>query len=379
MSYLHLLNLDTVGGVEELFIHFLENAKSLSSIEQHVLVTGYRPHPFFAEKLVYADTVSLEKYLGSWKIPSFMRPWKRAYCLRKISANTVILWNRLERAATAKKVIYYEHGASWIEPCSKEVTHFFSSVDKIIANSFAAKRLLELKWQINCPITVLENPLKPTVQAALGPKKIAQTIRLGYIGRLIPLKGVCLLLHAFKALKGLDVTLTIAGDGPEKAALIAESARLGIKVSFLGVVKNVSEFYDAIDILLVPSIREPLGLVAQEAALRGCLVIAANVDGLPEVVKHNVTGRCLNPTLSIDSYSEFGGTTQRLPDVVYDPDSDMLSSPRLVDPQAITQAVIELTSDPVQFARMSQNAIEFAQLRPNFLGYTKQLLDLIQT
>ncbi|MCE5294977.1 MAG: glycosyltransferase family 4 protein [Chlamydiales bacterium] len=367
MSYQHVLNLDTLGGVEELFIHFLTHAKQLSRIKQHVLVTSNQPHPFFVSALKSADSVVVEKYIGPCKVPKFIRKFTRVRALK--GADTTVLWNRMESYPWPGKVIYYEHGASWI---AQKADGFFDSVDAILANSHAASRVLQLKWGIQTPITVITNPLKPTILRASTAKKAPQKMRLGYIGRLIPLKGVCLLLHA---IKGLDVTLTIAGCGPEKEHLVELAKKLDVPVTFLGAIKDVSGFYDSIDALIVPSIREPLGLVAQEAALRGCPVICSKVDGLPEVVQDTKTGFCIEPTLPLSMYSELGGRNQNMPDLVYNPTTDTLTTPKLLSPQDIASKITALIQNPELYESMSQNAIEFASQRPNFLQYTQSLLN----
>ncbi len=377
-SYAHVLNLDTVGGVEELFVHYLTNAKSLTHDMQHVLVTSNTPHKFFKPYLRSANSVSLEKYIGPIKAPGFIRTYKRKRALSKISADATILWNRMESYKWPGHVIYYEHGASWIAKKSPESSSFFSNLDAIIANSYAAKRVLELKWEVKQPVVVIENPLKPTIQPAMFAKKHPKTLRIGYIGRLIPLKGVSILLHALKLLQNSQVSLTVAGDGPEKESLMQLAKELGLPVTFYGVVKDVSSFYDSIDLLVVPSIREPLGLVAQEAALRGCPVIAANVDGLPEVVRDTVTGFCLDPTLDVRHYQTLGGKLHGLPDLVYDPREDKLLPPKLLNPQDIAQAIMNLLSDSKLYESMSQNAIAFALQRPNFLEYTQNLLNFFK-
>jgi glycosyltransferase involved in cell wall biosynthesis len=376
MKYLHVLNLDTIGGVEELFIHFLANAKKLSDIQQHVLVTSNKPHPFFEEYLKNVDSLVVEKYVGPIKAPGFVRSWNRKRAISSCNADTTILWNRMEHYPWPGKVIYYEHGASWIAKKTKSHCNFFKMPVAILANSHAAKRVLQLKWDVQTPITVVENPLKPTIQAALSPKSAPKRLSLGFIGRLIPLKGVSLILHALTAFSG-EVSLTIAGDGPEKETLMQLAKDLQVPVTFLGSIKDVSGFYDAIDVLIVPSIREPLGLVAQEAALRGCLVIAAEVDGLPEVVQHGITGFCLKPTLDIAHYKEFGGKNQSLPDLVYNPETDTLTSPKLVNPTDIADCIQQIMQNPAKFEQMSQNAIAFASKRPNFLKYTQTLLDAL--
>ncbi|MBS0635059.1 MAG: glycosyltransferase family 4 protein [Verrucomicrobia bacterium] len=365
----HVLNLDTVGGVEELFIHFLSLAKQLSDEEQHILVTSNKPHPFFEKYLASADSITVEKYFGPCKLPGFLRTLQRKRALK--NATTTVLWNRMEEYPWPGKVIYYEHGASWI---SKKSNNFFKIPDAILANSHAAKRLLQLKWGVQTAITVIENPLKPTITAGT-PKKAPQALRLGYIGRLIPLKGTAIILHALKMLPG--ATLTVAGDGPEKESLMKEAARLGVPVTFFGAIKDVSGFYDSIDLLIVPSIREPLGLVAQEAALRGCPVIAAKVDGLPEVVQDAKTGFCIEPTLDLAHYPALGGTLHNMPDLVYNPTSDSLAAPKLIDPTSLAKTILSIT--PELYETMSANAIAFASKRPNFMTYTKQLLDLIKS
>lgn len=380
MSYLHVLNLDTVGGVEELFIHFL----SSTPVQHHLLITGKKPHPFFVEPIKkYASTVTLEKYFLGIKIPPYFRRKQREKALQKSSATRVILWNRLEKSDSFKnyKVIYYEHGASWIEKKSANATAFFSNVDLILANSHAAKRVLELKWGIKSSITVIHNPLKPHITSRGEPKILPQDgLTLGYIGRLIPLKGVSLILHALKELP-VSTQLLIAGDGPIKPQLVKTAIQLGLqdRVHFLGCIQDVSSFYDAVDLLIVPSIREPLGLVAQEASLRGCPVIATCVDGLPEVVLDKKTGYTIRPTLPVEQYKEFGGTSDTLPDLVYDPDQDALTTPRIIDPHHLAKRIEELMNDPTTYSELSKNAIAFAQSRPSFENYSQNLLQCISS
>ncbi len=87
---------------------------------------------------------------------------------------------------------------------------------------------------------------------------------------------------------GADVTLDIIGDGPDRAALEARSAQLGLAgaVRFLGPLPRAAlyERMATAHAVVVPSRREGLGLVAVEALALGRPVIASHVGGLPEVV-----------------------------------------------------------------------------------------------
>ncbi|MDB6082046.1 MAG: glycosyltransferase [Chlamydiia bacterium] len=363
-----MVNLDTIGGVEELFVHFLENAKAH---RHHILVTGGKIHPYFLETITkYAASITYEKYLFGFKIPKVLRQLKRKYALQKKYAY-IVLWNRFEKIKSSAKVIYYEHGASWIDPKGSNAGEFFNTVDFILANSKAAKRILELKWGIQKPIAVIDNPLRPDLPFSDTPRTEFHTpFRIGYIGRLIPLKGVALLLSALRILvnRGIAVELFIAGEGQEKAKLQLEAQ--GLPVHFYGAIDNVTAFYDSIDLLVIPSIREPLGLVALEAEARGVPVIASYVDGLPEAA----CGYCLPPTLTISRYPEFGGTLEKLPDVVYDPLNDSISPPRLLDPELIAERIEYLMNHPEEYQELSRAAIHFTKQRINFAQYAEKLL-----
>ena len=88
-------------------------------------------------------------------------------------------------------------------------------------------------------------------------------------------KGFDLALRAFAALASRhpQARIVIAGDGPERAVLATLAHALGIaeRVDILGWVHpdGVAALIDAATIVVIPSRREPAGLVPLEAALRG--------------------------------------------------------------------------------------------------------------
>ncbi len=112
-----------------------------------------------------------------------------------------------------------------------------------------------------------------------------------FAGRLVYEKGVQHLLAAVPALRerhpGLRVV--IAGDGPYRADL---EALAGDGVTFAGFMTghHLTALMGASDCYVVPSIYEPFGMVALEAAAAGAPVAVADTGGLAEIVEHGVTG-----------------------------------------------------------------------------------------
>jgi len=115
-------------------------------------------------------------------------------------------------------------------------------------------------------------------------------LRVGYVGRLEPHKGVEVLLQAIAGVPGC--VLEIAGDGPQRAELAELAERLAIsdRVTFHGHVgERLPDFYRDLDVLVVPSLPTPgwleqFGRVVVEAMASGVPVIASRSGALPDVV-----------------------------------------------------------------------------------------------
>lgn len=95
--------------------------------------------------------------------------------------------------------------------------------------------------------------------------------------------------------------------------------------------------------------------------------------GIPEVVEHGATGYCLPPTLPISDYPRSGGSIRGLPEFVYDPASDELVEPKLVDPELIGNTVMGLLDEPRRFEGMSEAATKRISAEFDFANYAKDL------
>ena len=115
-------------------------------------------------------------------------------------------------------------------------------------------------------------------------------IVVGAVGSLVPRKGVLTLLAALYGLPGVHAL--IVGDGPQRAELEREAARLGMgdRVRFTGFRQAPLIDMAAMDIFCLPSAREGLPRVILEAMLLAKPVVATDIPGSRELVRREETG-----------------------------------------------------------------------------------------
>jgi glycosyltransferase involved in cell wall biosynthesis len=115
---------------------------------------------------------------------------------------------------------------------------------------------------------------------------------IGYVGRLVPEKGVDVLLDAVAGLGGVW-RLAVAGAGPERASLEAQVGRLGLsgRVVFEGHLPSarMPAFYRTLDALVLPSRSRPnwveqFGRVLVEAMASGVPVVGSDCGEIPRVL-----------------------------------------------------------------------------------------------
>ncbi|MCD6088372.1 glycosyltransferase family 4 protein [Candidatus Bathyarchaeota archaeon] len=122
-----------------------------------------------------------------------------------------------------------------------------------------------------------------------------------FIGRLVPQKGVDTLIKAVPLIiqRHRDIKILIAGDGWSRTYLeeLAKSMGLGDHVRFLGFISDweLADLMVAADVLVIPSVYEPFGIVALEGMAAGTPVVATNIGGLSEIIEHDRTGVLVYP------------------------------------------------------------------------------------
>ena len=166
--------------------------------------------------------------------------------------------------------------------------------DRVIAISQATQKFLIKKEKIAENKTVVIYNGIDVNKFMVEDSQILQSdvIRFGCIGRLSREKGFTYLVRAMHFLKNKDWHLTLVGDGQERKELeqMAHVVDDQGRIEFAGMVEDVRPQLAEMDVLVLPSVSEGLGLVILEAALAGKFVIGSNVGGIPEIITDKETG-----------------------------------------------------------------------------------------
>jgi len=112
------------------------------------------------------------------------------------------------------------------------------------------------------------------------------------VSRLVPQKGLDV---AVDAMAGIDATLVVLGEGPERARLETLARTLGVRVLLPGRVGDVAAVLRRADVLVHPARWEGFGLAILEAMLCGLPVVATRVSSIPEIVADGETGVLVPP------------------------------------------------------------------------------------
>lgn len=196
----------------------------------------------------------------------------------------------------------YRHGKNCADPCTR-CTIFNArkrELSRLVGGVIGISRhMLDVHQRYQFFPYALFQRVIPNAYRAAGSAEPQATrpahapLRLGFLGRQTPEKGLEVLLAASTRQSAGRVEVLIAGSGREDymSGLRAKypAAR------FLGY-QQPAEFFAQVDVLVIPSLwHEPLGRVVVEANAHGIPVIAARRGGLPELVEEGVNGFLFDP------------------------------------------------------------------------------------
>jgi glycosyltransferase involved in cell wall biosynthesis len=177
---------------------------------------------------------------------------------------------------------------NWLEQRAFRRMHAGHSCSETVREVLRAKGLKKLVEII--PFGVDADAFQPR-SAAQNDSDQGPTI--GYIGRLLPGKGLNLLADSLGKLKSLPWQLLVVGDGPEREEFEGKLRASGLldRVEFTGAITYdlIPEYFKRLDVLVIPTqttkrIREQFGRVIVEAMASGVPVIGSTCGAIPEVI-----------------------------------------------------------------------------------------------
>jgi glycosyltransferase involved in cell wall biosynthesis len=197
------------------------------------------------------------------------------------------------RAAAAPRTVVHVHDMV------SRVPRFWGAADALLADSraCAAPVAAALGREVavtGCPVDLDPPPVRPPWTPDGRPV-------VAFVGRIEPRKGPLDLVTAAEAVRVAvpDARVVVVGEDTydadpryarqvDRRADAARVERWPWQAGGPGLLRHV-------DVLVVPSDREPFGTIAAEALAAGVPVVASAVDGLVEVVRDGVTGRLVPP------------------------------------------------------------------------------------
>lgn len=294
---------DDAGGVQ---VHVRELAPRLAARGHHVIVLAPVRHAV-DEVWVAAVGRPVDIPYNASNAPIDPRPWSRRRVravLERFGPDVVhvhepltpstSMWAMLE--ASVPVVATFHSGASrsrLFDIAAPALRRVARRISTRIAVSEAAASFARAR--IGGTFEIVPNGVDVARFADASPADLGPGGKLLFVGRLDERKGFPTAVAAFERLAGdrPDLRLVVAGDGPDRGAADGLPARLRDRVIFLGSLpsRDLPPIHAACDLYLGPAVGgESFGIVLVEAMAAGLPVVASDIAGYDEVVRHDVDG-----------------------------------------------------------------------------------------
>jgi PEP-CTERM/exosortase A-associated glycosyltransferase len=208
----------------------------------------------------------------------------------------------VDHGTTTEGSLRYRLTRAWETRALRGAAHVFTICEglrrDIVARGIAPAKVTVIPNAVDVDAFGANGQADPALAQRLG---IAGATVIGFIGSFYAYEGLDLLLDALPDIlaRQPQVRVLLVGGGPQEAALKLQAERLGLAdhVIFVGRVPHaqVQHYYDLIDVLTYPRHRMRLTelvtpLKPLEAMAQGRLLVASDVGGHKELIRHGETG-----------------------------------------------------------------------------------------
>jgi glycosyltransferase involved in cell wall biosynthesis len=317
MKVLHIIWSSNIGGIESVVLN-LAIAQQNNDIVKPTLFAAKSEGPLIEkaqEKNIDLIKGNFKKGSSNFsKINECVKIFKQYDILHLHSFNPIIA---LAAIRSKRKIVFTEHGnfaferkQGLSEKLSKKLQAYFLNkhTNHITFNSEFSKTTAIAKYKLKQKSlsTVYNGVELPLI---IGEQtKSSDTIRIGFVGRLVEVKRVDRLIEAIASISDKSkIRVDLIGDGPQKANIIhlISKNNLTETIELLGFKNNLSSYYRQWNLLIAPSTNEAFGLVAIEAYTNGCAVAVFNDGGgLAELVNQCEPNMVFKTTNELTTFIE---------------------------------------------------------------------------
>lgn len=283
MRIFHALFSDERGGLEQAFLDY---SRAMKQLGHELTLLVHEKTPYQTELTALKANIVKVAPRGFYDLGA---AWQLRRAIDRGKPNLVIAHN--SRAVSLLHKAMIGLGAPLIGVSHSYKTRRMMKASALITLTEHMQRHFIAAGYPENRCLVVQNMIQP-VDADVRP--MAPVPVIGGIGRLVYEKGFHLLVQAMAELarRGVICRALIAGDGQERAALERFAADIGVAeaISWAGWVKDKKAFYDLVDVVALPSLAEPFGLVVLEAMNYAKPVIASNSVGPASIINHGANG-----------------------------------------------------------------------------------------
>lgn len=302
-----------IGGIEVNLLDIIDNTAGTGLETAGVLVPGEGK---YTEMLRQRNIpVRMIDYYGwRWASPwryvqTYVQLLSHIHCMQPDVVHVTHQW-LAEYAGGLKRLIRQPVVCDWTnledEVFIRERDKYLARLDCVIVRSRAIENNLHQHNRRRIVTSLIPNGIETArfihVEAHTDLKRelgLAPTTPLvGFVGRLVPWKGVEDLLAAWRTIQAVcsEARLVIVGEDDKNGEYLTYLKRcteewgIAHSVVFLGFRTDIDTIMHDLDVFVLPSHNEPFGIVTVEAMASGCLIVGTDGGGTSEIVQHGETG-----------------------------------------------------------------------------------------